>query len=36
MRIAEAKKETYEFKRDIIMGGDNPRTGKIIAEKLLR
>jgi len=36
VRIAEAKKETYEFKRDIIVGAENPRTGKTVAEKMLR
>lgn len=36
MRIAECKKDTYEFKRDIIIGAENPRTGKIVAEKMIR
>ncbi len=36
MRIAETKKDTYEFKRDIIIGAENPRTGKVIAEKMIR
>lgn len=36
MRIAETKKDTYEFKRDIIIGAENPRSGKIIAEKMIR
>mmetsp|Transcript_10190 Transcript_10190/g.25401 ORF Transcript_10190/g.25401 Transcript_10190/m.25401 type:complete len:383 (-) Transcript_10190:297-1445(-) len=36
MRIAECKKDTYEFKRDIIIGAENPRTGKILAEKMIR
>mmetsp|Transcript_17568 Transcript_17568/g.30149 ORF Transcript_17568/g.30149 Transcript_17568/m.30149 type:complete len:351 (-) Transcript_17568:663-1715(-) len=36
MRIAETKKDTYEFKRDIIIGSENPRTGKIMAEKMIR
>ncbi|KAG2449892.1 hypothetical protein HYH02_005414 [Chlamydomonas schloesseri] len=36
MRIAETKKDTYEFKRDIIIGAENPRTGKIVAEKMIR
>lgn len=36
MRIAETKKDTYEFKRDIIIGAENPRSGKIVAEKMTR
>lgn len=36
MRIAETKKDTYEFKRDIIIGAENSRTGKTIAEKMIR
>ncbi|KAG1678903.1 hypothetical protein FOA52_003572 [Chlamydomonas sp. UWO 241] len=36
MRIAETKKDTYEFKRDIIIGAENPRTGKITGEKMIR
>jgi hypothetical protein len=36
MRIAETKKDTYEFKRDIIIGAENPRTGKIVGEKMIR
>ncbi len=36
MRIAETKKDTYEFKRDIIIGAENVRTGKIVAEKMIR
>lgn len=33
---AETKKDTYEFKRDIIIGGEDPRTGKTNAEKVIR
>ncbi|MEW5300060.1 MAG: hypothetical protein WDW36_003019 [Sanguina aurantia] len=36
MRIAETKKDTYEFKRDIIISAENPRTGKIMGEKMIR
>ncbi|GFH31578.1 DUF4201 domain-containing protein [Haematococcus lacustris] len=36
MRIAETKKDTYEFKRDIIIGAENVRTGKIVAEKMIK
>ena len=34
-RISETKKETYEFKRDIVTGAENVRTGKRVAEKIL-
>ena len=36
MRIAQVKKDVYEFRREIVIGGENPRTGKIIAEKVIR
>lgn len=36
IRLAELKKAAYEFKRDIVQGGVNPRTNKIIAEKVVR
>jgi hypothetical protein len=36
MRINETRRDTYEFKRDIIIGAENPRTGKILAEKMVR
>ena len=36
MRITETKKNTYEFKRDIVIGAENTRTGKIMAEKMVR
>eukprot|EP00968_Pinguiococcus_pyrenoidosus_P014408 scaffold1307_cov200-Pinguiococcus_pyrenoidosus.AAC.97 len=28
LRIVELKKDAYEFKRDIVVGAENPRTGK--------
>jgi len=34
MRMAEIKKEEYEFERDIVKGAANPRTGKANAEKV--
>mmetsp|Transcript_13588 Transcript_13588/g.44283 ORF Transcript_13588/g.44283 Transcript_13588/m.44283 type:complete len:263 (+) Transcript_13588:248-1036(+) len=34
--IAELKKDAFEFKRDIVMGAENVRSGKTIAEKLTR
>lgn len=36
IRIAELKKDAYEFKRDIVIGAENFRTGKTVAEKLIR
>nr|XP_022286161.1 coiled-coil domain-containing protein 113-like [Crassostrea virginica] len=36
LRLAETKKESYEFERDIVKGAMNPRTGKVIAEKVTR
>ncbi|PVD21431.1 hypothetical protein C0Q70_19604 [Pomacea canaliculata] len=36
MRLAETKKESYEFERDILKGSVNSRTSKVIAEKVLR
>lgn len=36
VRIAELRKEAYEFKRDVVVGGENPRTGKVMGEKVLR
>lgn len=36
IRISEIKKEAYEFRRDIVSGSVNTRTGTIIAEKVVR
>lgn len=36
MRLAETKKESYEFERDIVKGSVNNRTARVIAEKVLR
>jgi organic radical activating enzyme len=36
MRIQDLEKEAFEFKRDIVVGAENARTGKIMAEKLTR
>ncbi|KAL3137941.1 hypothetical protein ABBQ38_005188 [Trebouxia sp. C0009 RCD-2024] len=35
-RVAETKKDMYEFKRDVIVGAENVRTGKTMAEKMLK
>ena len=36
MRMLEVKKDAFEFERDIVKGAVNPRTGKVIAEKVTR
>lgn len=36
VRIADLKKDAYEFKRDIVVGAENFRTGKTMAEKVVR
>jgi hypothetical protein len=35
-RLSEIKKDSYEFKRDIVTQAVNPRTDEIIAEKIVR
>ena len=36
MRIGETKKATYEFKRDIIIAGEDAHTGVICADRVVR
>lgn len=36
IRIRELEREGYEFRRDIVQGAENPRTGQIIAEKIVK
>ena len=36
LSIAEIKREAYEFKRDIVMGAENAKTGKVVAERIIR
>lgn len=36
LRISDLKKEAYEFKRDIVVGAENFRTGKTMAEKVVK
>lgn len=36
MRIAELRKEAHEFKRDIVVGAENFRTGATMAEKVVK
>lgn len=34
MAIAEIRKDAYDFQREILMGGENSRTGNIEAERI--
>lgn len=36
IRLAEMKKSSYEFNRDIVLGAKNPRTGRVISERVTR
>jgi hypothetical protein len=36
MSIAEIRKDAYDFQREILIGGENSRTGKIEAERFDR
>lgn len=36
IRTAEVKRDAYEFRRDIVVGAENPRTGRTMAEKVLK
>jgi hypothetical protein len=36
IRIVELKRDAYEFKRDVVVGAENTRTGKIMAERVTR
>lgn len=36
IRTLEVKRDAYEFRRDIVVGAENPRTGKTMAEKVLK
>ncbi|KAI9140128.1 hypothetical protein BKA69DRAFT_1029830 [Paraphysoderma sedebokerense] len=36
IRVAEIKKSMYEFKREIVQAGVSDRTGKVMAEKVVR
>ena len=36
MRIGEIKKATYEFKRDIILAGDDAHGGNLSADRVVR
>jgi hypothetical protein len=36
IRAGELKRDAYEFKRDVVIGAENARTGKIMAERVAR
>ncbi|XP_038078139.1 coiled-coil domain-containing protein 113-like [Patiria miniata] len=36
VRLSELKKSSYEYERDILKGSVNNRTGKVVAEKVVR
>jgi hypothetical protein len=36
LRISSMKREAYEFKRDVVVAGENPRTGRTISEKVIK
>ncbi|CAE7766357.1 CCDC113, partial [Symbiodinium microadriaticum] len=36
IRISELKRDAYEFKSDVVVGAENSRTGKIMAERVTR
>jgi len=36
MQISSIKKEAFEFRREIVANGENERTGKVMAEKLVK
>jgi hypothetical protein len=35
-RMAEARRDTFEFKRDVIVGAENALTGKTDSDKVMR
>ena len=36
IRIGELKRDAYEFKRDVVVGAENLRTGTVMAERVTR
>lgn len=36
IRTAEVKRDAYEFRRDIVVGAEDPRTGKTMAERVMK
>lgn len=36
IRIGDLKRDAYEFKRDVVVAAENPRTGRIQSEKVVK
>lgn len=36
IRIGELKRDAYEFKRDVVVGAENVRTGRVVAERITK
>lgn len=36
MAITEIRKDAFDFQREILVGGENSRTGKIEAERITK
>lgn len=36
IRIGELKRDAYEFKRDVVVGAENSRTGNVMAERVTK
>jgi len=36
MSITEIRKDAFDFQREILIGGENSRTGKIEAERIIK
>ena len=36
MAITEIRKDAFDFQREILVGGENSRTGKIEAERIMK
>jgi hypothetical protein len=36
IRMTESKRDTRDFKREIIVGAENPRTGRTMSDKFVK
>ena len=36
IRMSESKRDTRDFKKDVVVGGENPRTGRTSTEKFIK
>lgn len=36
IRMSESKRDTRDFKKDVVVGGENPRTGRTSTEKFTK